>query len=268
MPAFNASVTIADSIKSVLDQTYANWELLIVDDGSTDSTKAVVSSFLADRRIRLLNGADRRGPAHARNVGLDAALGDMVAFLDSDDQWLPHKTETQLAFMLRTGAGLSYTAYWRVAADGYTRLGEVAVPCSLCYEALLQTNSVGCLTAMYDRRLFPKARMPDMALMTKGTLVYRWLNGRVGHEDYAFWLAMLRSSVAHDRNNFALGINEPMALYRVNANSLSGNKLRAAGFQWLIYRQVERLSWLQAATNFARYAIYGLKKQGFGRKLL
>lgn len=267
MPAFNAGMTIGESIRSVLDQTYANWELLIVDDGSTDNTRTIVSPFLADRRIHLLTGVGRGGPARARNVGLDAASGDMVAFLDSDDQWLAHKTETQMAFMLRTGASLSYTAYWRVAVDGHTRVGEIKVPSSVTYESLLQTNSIGCLTAMYDRRLFLEARMPDIGCMTKGTWIHRWLNGRIGHEDYAFWLAMLRSPAARHRDNFACGINEPMALYRLSANSLSGNKLRAAAFQWLIYRHVERLSWPRAASSFARYGFYGLKKQGISRNL-
>lgn len=265
MPAFNASATIADSIRSVLDQTHTNWELIIVDDGSTDNTREIVNPFLADQRIRLINGVGRSGPARARNIGLDAATGDVVAFLDSDDQWLANKTEMQLAFMLRTGASLSYTAYWRVAPDGRTRVGEIEVPPSVTYQSMLQTNSIGCLTAMYDRKLFSDARMPDIALITKGTTLHKWLKGRVGHEDYAFWLKMLRSPHARNRDHFACGINESTALYRLSANSLSGNKLRAAAFQWLIYRQVEKLSWPSAALNFARYTYYGLKKQLLGR---
>jgi teichuronic acid biosynthesis glycosyltransferase TuaG len=260
MPAFNAGATIADSIRSVLSQTHSNWELLIVDDGSTDDTGVVVGTFLSDRRIRLLKGAGRGGPARARNVGLDAATGDMVAFLDSDDQWIAHKTEAQLAFMKRTGAVLSYTAYWRVDIDGRTRRGQVEVPSSVTYESLLETNSIGCLTAMYDRRLFPDARMPDVGRLAEGTWLHQWLNGRIGHEDYAFWLALLRSSHAHGRENFASGINEPMALYRLSANSLSSNKLRAAAFQWLVYRRVEKLSIPNAAVSFCRYARHGLKK--------
>lgn len=260
MPAFNAGATIADSIRSVLGQTHSNWELLIVDDGSTDDTGAVVGSFLADRRIRLLIGAGRGGPARARNVGLDAATGDMVAFLDSDDQWIAHKTEAQLAFMKRTGAALSYTAYWRVDIDGRTRRGQVEVPSSVTYESLLETNSIGCLTAMYDRRLFPDARMPDVGRSAEGTWLHRWLKGRIGHEDYAFWLALLRSSHARGREHFASGINEPMALYRLSANSLSGNKLRAAAFQWLVYRRIEKLSLPRASASFVRYARHGLEK--------
>lgn len=260
MPAFNAGTTIAASIRSVLNQTYANWELLIVDDGSTDNTRSVVGNFLADQRIRLLVGPGRGGPARARNVGLDAAKGDMVAFLDSDDQWIAHKTEVQLALMKRTGAALSYTAYWRVDIDGRTRRGQVEVPSSVTYESLLETNSIGCLTAMYDRRLFPDARMPDVGGSAEGTWLHRWLNGRIGHEDYAFWLALLRSSHARERERFASGINEPLALYRLSANSLSGNKLRAAAFQWLVYRRVEKLSLPNAAVSLLRYARHGLRK--------
>jgi len=260
MPAFNSGETIADSITSVLGQSHSNWELLIVDDGSTDDTRAVVSTFLSDRRIRLLKGAGRGGPARARNVGLEVASGDMVAFLDSDDQWVAHKTEAQLAFMKRTGAALSYTGYWRVDIDGRTRLGQVEVPSSVTYESLLKTNSIGCLTAMYDRRLFPDVRMPDVGRSAEGTWLHRWLNGRIGHEDYAFWLALLRSSPARGRAMFAGGINEPMAMYRLSANSLSGNKLRAASFQWLVYRHIEKLSLPSAAANFCRYAWHGLKK--------
>ena len=215
MPALNAGRTIADSIRSVLGQTYPNWELLIVDDGSDDDTLAIASGFLADRRIRLLKGAGHGGPAMARNVGLDAATGDMVAFLDSDDQWLPQKTEKQLAFMARAGAGLSYTAYWRVDADGQTRLSRVRAPPSVTYESLLRTNSIGCLTVMYDRRAFPDARMPDVGRSAEGTWMHRWLKGRIGHEDYAFWLALMRSTPARAAG-VACGINEPLALYRLS----------------------------------------------------
>lgn len=260
MPAFNAGATIAESIRSVLEQTHAHWELLIVDDGSTDDTRAIIDTFLADRRIRLLTGAGRGGPALARNVGLDAAAGDMVAFLDSDDQWLAHKTEAQVAFMTRTGAALSYTGYWRVDSDGRTRRGHVTVPPSVTYESLLKTNSIGCLTAMYDRRIFPDARMPDVGKSSEGSWLRHWLKGRIGHEDYAFWLAMLRSPQARERANFACGIDEPLALYRLSANSLSGNKWRAAAFQWLVYRHVEGLSLPLAAASFLRYARHGLKK--------
>ena len=262
MPALNAGRTIAESIRSVLGQTYPKWELLIVDDGSTDDTKAIVSSFLADRRIHLLTGAGLGGPAKARNVGLDAAKGDMVAFLDSDDQWLPQKTEKQLAFMASAGAGLSYTAYWRVDADGQTRLSRVRAPPSVTYESLLRTNSIGCLTAMYDRKAFPDARMPVVGRSAEGTWMHRWLSGRIGHEDYAFWLALMRSKPAR-ATGFACGINEPLALYRLSTGSLSSNKLRAAAFQWLVYRRVEGLPFPQAAVNFARYSMHGLRKHKF-----
>jgi teichuronic acid biosynthesis glycosyltransferase TuaG len=259
MPAFNASNTISDSIKSVLEQTYPTWELLIVDDGSEDDTQAVVRSFLSDSRIRLLTGAGRGGPAKARNVGLDAATGDMVAFLDSDDRWLPQKMEKQLAFMVLKGARVSYTSYWCVEADGHNRRSLVEASSSVTYESMLGTNGIGCLTAMYDRRAFPDARMPDVGRFAEGTWMYRWLNGRVGHEDYAFWLALMRSPQAR-LAGFALGIDEPLALYRLSANSLSGNKLRAAAFQWLVYRSVERLPLSRATASFVRYAIRGLRK--------
>jgi teichuronic acid biosynthesis glycosyltransferase TuaG len=267
MPAFNAGSTIADSIRSVLAQTYPHWELIVIDDGSEDDTCAVVSRFLSDRRIQLLRGPGGGGPAGARNIGLDSAAGSMVAFLDSDDQWLPEKTERQLSFMARTGASLSYTAYWRVEADGRTRNGLVQVPSSLSYESLLETNSIGCLTAMYDCRAFRDARMPDVSRSTEGTWLRRVLGGRIGHEDYAFWLALMRSTRAREPG-FACGINEPLALYRLSGGSLSSNKLRAAAFQWLVYRRVERLPLALALKSFTKYAVHGLRKQrpNSGRK--
>ncbi len=259
MPAYNAAATIAESIDSARRQTYPHWELLVVDDGSTDATREIVATFLADSRIRLIQGPGRGGAANARNIGLDAARGDYVAFLDSDDLWVEDKLERQVAFMRSTGCKLSYGAYWRFAGSDQEPLSLVTPPSHVTYATLLKSNPIGCLTALYDRRVFPSMRMPDMAALAKGTWLHRWLSGRVGHEDYAFWLAMLRSNEARS-HGFARGIAEPLAKYRVSPGSLSSNKARAAAFQWLVYRRAERLPLWRAALNFVVYAWRGVRK--------
>lgn len=259
MPAYNAAATIRQSIESVFAQTYPNWELLVVDDSSSDGTAEIVLGYIEDRRVHLIRGPGRAGAAGARNVALSHATGDLVAFLDSDDVWLPEKLDRQLRFMRETRAGLVFSAYWRMDGSGERLLSKVKVPVDVDYDRLLRSNCIGCLTAMYDRRLFPSQRMPDVASHARESWLCRQLGGRIGHEDYAFWLSLLKSELGREPE-FALGMSEPLARYRISASSLSGNKARAAAFQWLVYRHVERLNWARAAWNFLHYAWHGLRK--------
>lgn len=264
MPAFNAASTIAESIESVLAQSEPSWELLVINDGSTDGTEACVVDYaVRDARVRLLHTDGREGPASARNVGLSGATGRWIAFLDSDDLWAPEKLERQLAFMESQGAVLSFTSYRRIDAHGNLLSSPVRVPPAVGYRELLKSNCIGCLTAMYERNRFPEARMPDLGrLEAQGLWRHLVGPGRIGHEDFAFWLEMLSSSddgflepvVAH-------GLQEPLAYYRVGQQTISSNKLRAAVFQWLIYRKHRRLPWTAAAALFMQYAFRGVMKR-------
>lgn len=261
MPAFNASKTIVESIESVFSQSHSFWELLVVDDGSTDGTPSLITKYLGDPRVRILSTSGRCGPAKARNVAISHATGRLVAFLDSDDLWEPDKLAKQIAFMNERRAVFSFTAYRKVDLDGKVGSAVIKVPDRVTYEQLLKSNYIGCLTAMYDRMHFGQVSMPDMGKREDYRLWLNFLRDRAVHEDYGLWLHMLRRTGKESTSRVvAHGLNEPLALYRVGHQSLSSNKLAAATSQWLVYRQVERLSIALSLYYFCHYAIRGLIK--------
>lgn len=239
MPVYNAAATLPRSLGSVLSQTHAAVELLLVDDGSTDGSRDIIAAAAADdpRVVPVLlprNG----GVAAARNAGIEAATGRYMAFLDSDDWWSDRKLEVQLRVMQAAGAAVSCMRYQRVAEDGRD-LGVVTPPARLDHAAMLRSNHIGNLTGLYDRAI--------------GDGRFR----RIGHEDYAFWLDMVR------RAGTAVRADEgrPLAHYLVRRGSLSADKLEAARWQWRIYREVEGLGRLASARWFACYAVNALAKR-------
>jgi glycosyltransferase involved in cell wall biosynthesis len=232
MPAYNAEKFLSDSVASVMAQTFKDWELLIVDDMSTDATLSLAQLMeRRDARVRLIHLAVNGGVSNARNVGIEAALGQYLAFLDSDDLWLPEKLAIQLQFMKRHNAGFSFTSYRRLAKDG--RLGGlVKVPNKVSYRQLLRGNVIGCLTVMIDRQMISPFSMPN-----------------VGHEDYATWLQILKMG------NTAWGIQEDLARYRVSWTSVSRDKMHSSLWTWNIYRHEQKLSITKSLWYFIRQSI-------------
>ena len=160
-PLFNGQAFVEEAIRSVQGQTFKEWEIVVVDDASTDQSVLIVNTLInSDSRIRLLQRKENKGAASARNLAISGAKGRYIAFLDCDDKWLPGKLSTQLEFLTRTGAAFCFTAYERVDEAGMF-LDSVGVPHQLTYKELLKTNYIGCLTAIYDTKVFGKVFMPD-----------------------------------------------------------------------------------------------------------
>jgi teichuronic acid biosynthesis glycosyltransferase TuaG len=231
-PAYNATRFVPQTIESVLSQTYTDWELLIVDDCSEDDTVSVVGSYATrDSRVCLLRHQRNCGPAQARETALQASRGRYIAFLDSDDLWLPQKLEHQLAFMQRRQATLCFTQFRRVDAEGHTVGRLINIPERLTYRDLLKNTAIATSSVIIDR---------DKAGPFQMTRTY--------YDDYALWLQILRRGfVAH-------GLREDLMRYRVVGKSVSRNKLRSATMVWRLYRDVERLGVLQSAWCFSHYA--------------
>lgn len=232
MPAYNAAGTLIASMSSVLCQTHRDLELLVVDDCSKDATWALILEAAAgDPRIVPLRQPANLGVAAARNAGIEAAKGDFLAFLDSDDTWHPGKLARQLAHMRATDARICYAAYRRVDERGRV-LSVVCPPAQVTHADMLRSNRIGNLTGIYDRAI--------------GDALFE----KIGHEDYVFWLRMVRKAgIAH-----RLPDASPVADYLVRAGSLSADKLKAARWQWRIYRDVERLDRVRAGWCFLQYA--------------
>jgi len=272
MPAYNAAAHIEESIRSVVTQTYANWQLLIVDDGCTDATPDIIRAWSErEPRIQGLKTSGRTGVANARSVAIDAATGDYIAFLDSDDLWDPRKLEAQLSFMRERGSVFSFTAYRKMDMNGVIGRDVINVPESVTYRDLLKSNHIGCLTALFDRRHFGTIEVPRLGRREDYRLWLNILRGPVVHEDYSLWLKLLRpvrplagvgTAIAPTSAPRAVahGLNEPLAFYRCGKPSLSSNKLKAAASQWIIYREIEKLPLRVSAYYFAHYALKGFLK--------
>jgi len=239
-PAYNAERFLPRLIPSVLGQTLRQIEWIVVDDCSTDHTHDRLLEAASDPRLRVIRQAKNGGVAAARNTGLRHARGRYVCFLDSDDYWAQDKLQVQYDFMERAACGISYMAYRRVDETGRAR-ASVSPPAQTDYEDMLVSNRIGNLTAMVRRELL-------------AGIEFR----RIGHEDYVFWLeAIRRSGTAHRVPDDGT----VRCFYAVSASSLSGNKARAARWQWNIYRNELGLGLLRSATLFARYVVAALRKR-------
>lgn len=236
VPVYNAAKYIEKTIEMVWKQTYSDWELLLVDDGSKDKSCEVIEALLEqqpDPRIRLIKKGRNEGAARARNTGLEAAKGRYIAFLDADDVWLPEKLSKELAFMEREGAGFVFTAYefGNEKAEGTGKV--VQVPDCLTYRQALSRTVIFTTTVLLDTEKIPKKlmQMPE-----------------VKSEDSATWWQILRAGYV------ARGLNEVLAVYRRPAKSLSSNKLEAIKRIWYLYRKVEKLSLWTSLVCFAGWA--------------
>ena len=236
-PAYNAAPFIGEAICSVQGQDCTAWEMLVVDDGSLDATAEIVAqSASADPRIRLIRQKNS-GPAQARQRALDAANYRFIAFLDSDDRWLPGKLSKQLSFMRRVGAALSYTRYRRINHDGTTLGHLIDVPERLDYRSLLGNTAIATSTAIVDRERTGPFRLQP-----------------VHYDDFALWLELTkRGFVAH-------GLNEDLMRYRILQGSYSRNKARSAVQVWRTYLEIEKLGPSYAAWCLARYAFNAWRK--------
>ncbi|WP_458071086.1 glycosyltransferase family 2 protein [Rhodanobacter sp. BL-MT-08] len=239
MPVYDAARWLHKGVDSVLQQTHRQLELIAVDDGSQDESLTILNAYArADPRVRVLRQPTNSGVAAARNAGIAAAQGDYIAFLDADDWWHTSKLEIQLDNMRETNTQISYTAYFRVSEEGRV-LGRVTPPAKVSWRDMLASNFIGNLTGVYARRL--------------GDVPFR----RIGHEDYVFWLEQVRRAGGATR----VAIAEPLAWYLVRETSLSANKLRAARWQWTIYREVERLGLFYTLLCMLRYTRHALAKR-------
>jgi teichuronic acid biosynthesis glycosyltransferase TuaG len=240
MPAYNAERTIAASARSALNQTYTDWELIVVDDRSTDDTAAIIAGLAAaDDRVRIQRQPQRGGAAAARNSGVAMARGEWVAFLDADDVWMPDKLARQLAFMARREARISYTA--SAFMDSAGRRYSYIMPAveRLTYDQLLRRNLMSCSSVVCQRELLLRYPFPDRSLV---------------HEDYCVWLRIVREV------GVAYGLNEPLLTYRLSAGSQSAGRVRSALMTYRAYREVGFNPAASAALT-ARYAAWSVGKR-------
>jgi len=242
-PTYNADRFIRLTIESVLSQNYHHWEMIIVDDCSSDNTVNVIEAYVKkDPRIKLNILRVNAGAAAARNKALDNAKGDYIAFLDADDLWLPEKLSKQVAFCQKNNALFCFSGYRKITEKG-VEYGDVVDGYgldSIDYWGLLKKKVVlGCLTVMVRSDVIGSMRMKPL---------------RTG-QDFVFWLDILRGGiVAHN-------MKDCVALYRITSGSISRNKFKRARQQWYIYRHVENFSKVSASWYFINYLIRSILRK-------
>ncbi len=220
-PVYNCEAFLPEAARSVLEQTWGNWEWIIVDDGSVDGSFDLARSLAEqDSRIRAARLECNMGPAAARNRAIDMAKGRFIAFLDCDDLWKPEKLKKQVGFMLEGKIGFSYSYYEVIDEAGAPLDKTVRPPLELTYYDMLRKNHIGCLTAMYDAKSLGKQHMP---LIRK-------------RQDYGLWLQILK------KVEFAHCLPEVLAVYRLRGSSVSSEKMDLLRYNWMLFREVEGLS--------------------------
>lgn len=241
MPNYNGETYIAKAIDSVVSQHFKDWELLVCDDNSSDeSIKIIKHHSKNDNRIKLLKNNNKKGPAGARNTGIEAAKGQYIAFLDSDDLWYPQKLEKQISFMQTENLSMSYCWYDQIDKNGRIINDITPKETYKTYKKLLKIPAIGHLTAIYDTSTIGKIYMPDIQQS----------------EDLALWLSVLKKC------GRGACLHEKLAAYRLTPNSLSSNKFESAKGVWNVLRKIEKLSIIKALYNFSFYACYGIICKG------
>lgn len=240
MPAYNSSKFIGESIESVINQTYPNWELLIVDDCSKDNTWDIICNYAkSDKRIKVFKNENNSGQVFSRNKALKIANGKYIAFLDSDDLWKEHKLEIQMDLMQKNNLPFTFSSYERINVEGKKIGKDIKVPKTINAKKILKNTIIGCLTVVIDRSIVGEFEMPNLK---QGEDTFTWFN-------------------ILNRGFTATGIQEVLASYRVSFKSSSGNKLKAAKLYWKALKSETKLSFFTRLYYFNSYAIHEILKR-------
>ena len=233
VPVYNAEKWIEDTILSVKSQTYTDWELILVDDGSTDNSVKIMNEFVSDR-IKVINEGGNKSAALARNRGIKEAKGRYICFIDADDLWLNDKLTRELEFMENNGAAFCFTGYEFADVSGVGVQKIVRVPSKITYRQALKNTTIFTSTVMFD-----------MDKLTKEDIMMP----KVPSEDTATWWKILRKGIV------AYGLDEALTLYRRGSGTLSSNKIEAIKRIWNLYRNVEHLNVFYSAYCFMFWAV-------------
>ena len=239
-PSYNSAKFIKDCINSVASQTYKEWEMIIVDDCSTDDSRQLITKYAKkDNRIKVILLEENVGAAAARNIAIKESEGKYIAFLDSDDLWKKNKLEKQLSFMKENNIAFSFTSYQPISENGIEKYSIIKAPYQMDYHSYLKNTIIGCLTVVIDRDKTGNFKMQNI---------------RSSH-DMALWLLIMK------RGFSAYGLNENLAYYRIVSTSNTSKKWKAAREVWSVYRRVEKLNLLYSTICFVGYVYNAIKKR-------
>lgn len=234
MPTYNCAKFIESSLNSVISQTYQNWELIIVDDCSTDNTFEIVKKYMyGEPRIRYVTLEKKSGAAVARNKAMELAKGKYIAFLDSDDVWFPEKLEKQITFMNNNGYDFTCTSYTKIDEHGNYLNRTIKAKLKSDYEGVLKTCP-GNSTVIYNAEKLGKFRIPNIKK----------------RNDYVLWLQVIKKS------KYLYGLDEPLGSHRLRTSSISSNKISLVWYHWKIYREIEKLPFIKSVFLICYWIIF------------
>ena len=241
VPVYNAEKFIDETINTVLNQTYTNWELILVNDCSTDNSEKLIQKYLKDNRIKLINNKTNSKAAISRNNGIKKAKGRYICFLDADDLWNKEKLKKQVKFMNEKDCAFSFTGYEFANENGKPNGKKVFIPETITYKQALKNTTIWTSTVMFDMNKLSKEDiyMPNVA---RG-------------QDTATWWKVLK------KIDYAYGLNEILSFYRRTNDSLSANKFVALKRTWNLYRNVEHLGLFSSLYNFTIYCFNAVKRR-------
>ena len=239
IPVYNAEKYIEETIENIKKQTYQNYEIILIDDASTDKSVEKITPYLSEN-IKLIKLKQNSGPAVARNRGIQEATGRYICFQDADDLWHKQKLEKQLKFMEEKDCAFSYTAFEYTDESGITKGKKINVPKTLEYKEALKNTRILTIAVMFDTTKISKQQiyMPN-----------------VKSEDVATWWAILKKGYK------AYGLNEALVYYRRGHKTLTSNKFTWQRNRWKLYRQTEKLSFIQSCYYFCHYMVNGIVKR-------
>lgn len=239
MPAYNTEKYIREAVSSIENQTLRDWELLVVDDCSTDHTYEILQKLAQeDARIKIIRNQTNCGAAMSRNIAFSQCSGKYVALLDSDDLWEPEKLEKQVICAEKTGADIIYCSYSIIDECGRKKSPDFIVPEHTDFNSMLKKSTISCSTALLKSKLVAQFQFP--------THMY--------HEDLAYWLELLKNGAN------AAGVIEVLASYRITPGSRAFNKVQSAVNRWRIYTEYLGLPAVRSTCLLAQYIFLGLIK--------
>ncbi len=240
VPVYNAERYVEEAIRSIFAQTFRDWELILVDDGSTDASPEILGKYEGGK-VRVFRMGENRGQAAARNFGRAQARGRYLAYQDADDLWSSEKLEREFCFLKEKGCAFAFTGYEFAGEDGVRNGKVVHVPETIGYRQALKNTTISTITVMFDREKIPESLM-EMPSGVRG-------------EDSATWWQILRAGYT------AYGLDEPLSVYRRHAQSHSGNKLKAVWGTYKMYRECEKLSVPVSCWYFLCYLYHAVMRR-------
>lgn len=247
-PTWNSAKYIRETIESVQAQTYQNWEMIIVDDCSTDNTVEIIGDIVKkDSRIHLIKQKENQGAAISRNIAVQKGTGRYVAYLDSDDRWKPRKLERQIQFMKEKDCSFSCTSYEVIDSTGKSLNKIIHMLDKVDYRGFLTNNLLQTVGIMVDIYKI------DKKFLTMPNIRRR--------QDAATWMQILKVGYP------CYGLHEVLAEYRRTPKSLSSNKFKAVIGTWKLYRDIEKLPFLFSSYCFIRYAFLAIWKRIYRKKI-